>query len=120
MAHLAERRIHGLSAGERRRVFLARALAPGPELLLLDEPASGLDTASRAALLAILERTVASGATVVLVTHRPDEIAPGIQRVLCLERGRIVFQGGLAEGLRLPARPQGAGAEKCGKIGKKV
>ncbi len=88
VAPLLRRRFLSLSRGEARRVLVARALAPGPEVLLLDEVCDGLDLASREALLARLTG-VAAGVTVVTATHREEEIFPGVERVLRLEGGRV-------------------------------
>ncbi len=89
---LARRRILGLSYGELRKLLLARALVAGPEVLLLDEPVSGLDAASRAWVLGALERLAERGTHVVLVTHHDDELLPSVNRVARLEGGRMVRQ----------------------------
>ena len=84
-----------LSEGERKRVQIARALMPNPELLLLDEPAAGLDLGAREDLLQRLA-TIATdpGApTTVLVTHHVEEIPVGFTHALLLRAGRIVAAG---------------------------
>jgi iron complex transport system ATP-binding protein len=90
-----------LSAGERQRVLLARALMTDPELLLLDEPAAGLDLGAREALLRLLARLARDPAapTLVLVTHHVEEIPPGFTHALLLRCGRVVSAGPLAEAL---------------------
>ena len=90
---LAGRRILGLSYGELRKLLLARALVAGPEVLLLDEPVSGLDAASRAWMLAALDRLAREGTALVLVTHHDDEIVPAVNRLARLDGGRMVWQG---------------------------
>ncbi len=90
IAPLLGRSILALSRGEGRKVLLARALAPAPELLLLDEAADGLDADARAAFLALVSRILRAGTAVVMATHREEEIVPEIRRVLRLEGGRIV------------------------------
>jgi molybdate transport system ATP-binding protein len=90
IAPLLERSILELSRGEARRVLLARALAPAPELLLLDEACEGLDAGARSAFLANVSRIVRGGTAVVLATHRQEEIVPEVREVLALEDGRIV------------------------------
>jgi iron complex transport system ATP-binding protein len=94
-AHLAERTFGTLSEGERKRVQIARALMTDPELLLLDEPAAGLDLGGRedlVATLSVLALDADSPATV-LVSHHVEEIPPGFSHALLLREGRVVAQG---------------------------
>ncbi|MBO3724023.1 ABC transporter ATP-binding protein [Actinomyces bowdenii] len=95
--HLAQRRWAGLSSGERKRVELARALMPDPELLILDEPAAGLDLAGREQLLASLSEIIASpGApSMLLVTHHLEEIPIGFTHALALRHGQVQAAGPL-------------------------
>lgn len=93
IADLGGRRLRSLSYGQQRKVFLARALAPGPDLLVLDEPFSGLDAASRRDVNALLERLARAGQRFLLVTHRAEEMIPAVNRVLVLESGRVAFSG---------------------------
>ncbi len=95
----ADRRFGTLSEGERKRVLLARALMTDPELLLLDEPAAGLDLGAREALLALLTRLTGDpdAAPTVLVTHHVEEIPQAATHALLLARGRVVAQGPVAE-----------------------
>jgi iron complex transport system ATP-binding protein len=96
-AHLAERTFGTLSEGERKRVQIARALMTDPELLLLDEPAAGLDLGGREDLvstLSVLAMDEASPATV-LVSHHVEEIPPGFTHALLLRHGRVVAAGPL-------------------------
>jgi iron complex transport system ATP-binding protein len=93
--HLLGRTFGTLSTGERQRVILARALMPDPELLLLDEPAAGLDLGAREDLvdaLAALAGT-ARPVAVVLVTHHLEEIPSGFGHALVLGGGRVVAAG---------------------------
>ena len=94
-AHLAERLFHTLSTGERQRVLIARALAAGPQLLLLDEPCLGLDPLAREDFLQSLSRLFAlrPDLTVICVTHHVEEIVEGFGRVLLLAGGKAVAQG---------------------------
>ncbi len=93
--HLADRRFGTLSEGERKRVQIARALMTNPELLLLDEPAAGLDLAGREQLVARLATLAADpdAPTMVLVTHHVEEIPPGVTHGLLLRDGRVVASG---------------------------
>ena len=95
--HLAQRLWGTLSSGERKRVELARALMPDPEMLLLDEPASGLDLASREQLLVALSEIISSpdSPSMVLVTHHLEEIPEGFTHALALRQGQVVGSGPL-------------------------
>ena len=97
--HLAERTFGTLSEGERKRVQIARALMTDPELLLLDEPAAGLDLGGREDLvstLSVLAMDDASPATV-LVSHHVEEIPPGFTHALLLRHGRLMAAGPLEQ-----------------------
>ncbi|HEX8969922.1 ABC transporter ATP-binding protein [Oryzihumus sp.] len=93
--HLADRRFGTLSEGERKRVQIARALMTDPELMLLDEPAAGLDLAGREDLVARLGELAADvdAPALVLVTHHVEEIPPSFTDVLLVRDGRVVAQG---------------------------
>ena len=93
--HLAERTFGTLSEGERKRVQIARALMTDPELLILDEPAAGLDLGGREDLvstLSVLAFDPDSPATV-LVSHHLEEIPPGFTHALLLRQGQVVDAG---------------------------
>ena len=97
--HLADRTFGTLSEGERKRVQIARALMTDPELLLLDEPAAGLDLGGREDLVSTLSVLAAddlSPATV-LVSHHVEEIPPGFTHALLLRDGGVVAAGPLDE-----------------------
>ena len=96
-AHLAGRTFGTLSEGERKRVQIARALMTDPELLLLDEPAAGLDLSGREDLvstLSVLAMDEMSPATV-MVSHHVEEIPPGFTHALLMRRGRVIAAGPL-------------------------
>ncbi|WP_186380674.1 ABC transporter ATP-binding protein [Mycobacteroides abscessus] len=97
--HLSDRTYGTLSEGERKRVLIARALMTDPELLLLDEPAAGLDLGGREELVARLGELAADpdAPAMVLVTHHVEEIPPGFSHALLLSEGGIVAQGLLAD-----------------------
>jgi iron(III) transport system ATP-binding protein len=100
----ADRRPHELSGGEQRRVALARALAPRPRLVLLDEPFSGLDAALRAETReAVLGALAGGGATAVLVTHDQAEALSTGREVGILRAGRLVQTAPPADLYREPA-----------------
>jgi iron complex transport system ATP-binding protein len=95
--HLVQRTFGTLSEGERKRVQIARALMTDPELLLLDEPAAGLDLGGREDLvstLSVLAMDEMSPATV-LVSHHVEEIPPGFTHAMLLRQGRVVAAGPL-------------------------
>ena len=95
VGHLTERTFGTLSEGERKRVQIARALMTDPELLLLDEPAAGMDLGGREDLVRRLTRFAADpdAPASVLVTHHVEELPPGITHVLLLRDGRVVASG---------------------------
>lgn len=90
-----------LSTGERQRVQIARALMAEPDLLLLDEPAAGLDLGAREALVDRLRALAADPRVpaLVLVTHHVEEIPPGFTHALLLREGRVVSSGLIREAL---------------------
>jgi iron complex transport system ATP-binding protein len=98
-AHLIRRKFSTLSEGERKRVQIARALMPDPELLLLDEPAAGLDLGGREDLVKRLAALAADPAapSMVLVTHHVEEVPEGFTHALLLRRGTVVAQGKVDE-----------------------
>ena len=93
--HLAERTYDTLSEGERKRVLIARSLMTDPELLLLDEPAAGLDLGGREELVARLADLAADpdAPAIVLVTHHVEEIPQGFTHCMILSEGRVVDAG---------------------------
>jgi iron complex transport system ATP-binding protein len=98
-ADLAEREIGPLSHGERQRVRIARALIKAPELLLLDEPATGLDFPAREALLASLDgmTTTYPDLPTVMVSHHLEELPTSVTHVLLMRSGAVLAQGPVRE-----------------------
>jgi iron complex transport system ATP-binding protein len=96
-AHLAGKPLSEMSAGERRRVLIARALITRPDALVLDEPTTGLDPVARHRFMESVRRLAAEGTTIILVTHHVDEIIPEISRVVLLRAGRVACEGRVAD-----------------------
>jgi iron complex transport system ATP-binding protein len=98
-AHLIRRRFVTLSEGERKRVQIARSLMADPELLLLDEPAAGLDLGAREDLLGRVSALVADpqAPMVVMVTHHVEEVPEGFSHAMLLRKGAVLAAGPLAE-----------------------
>jgi iron complex transport system ATP-binding protein len=95
IARLAERTFGTLSEGERKRVQIARALMTDPELLILDEPAAGLDLGGREELVTTLSGLAMdeTAPATILVSHHVEEIPPGFTHVLMLRGGRVTTSG---------------------------
>lgn len=83
------REVADLSGGQQRRVLIARALAAGPEVLVMDEPTAGVDAANQQVLAEVLQRLVDRGVTLVVVTHEIEPLAPLLTRVVTVDTGRI-------------------------------
>jgi len=92
MADFGERQIGELSGGQRRRVFIARALAQEARILLLDEPFSGVDTRAQASMMAVLESLQRDGMTIILSTHDLGLAFSQFEKVLAL-RKRVIAYG---------------------------
>ena len=88
-----------LSSGEKQRVLLARSLMTDPDLVLLDEPAAGLDLGGREELLASLTSLISasSGPSVILVTHHVEEIPEGFTHTALMSNGQMIKQGKIEE-----------------------
>jgi manganese transport system ATP-binding protein len=86
MTPLAARHIANLSGGQQQRVFVARAIAQEPRLLLLDEPTTGVDAATEAALRGVVRELVRGGLPVVMTTHDLDAVETWFDRILVLDR----------------------------------
>jgi ABC-2 type transport system ATP-binding protein len=93
----ADRPIESLSRGMRQRLGLARTLLHDPRLLLLDEPASGLDPGARRELQDLLRRLASAGKTIIVSSHILSELEDYCSHVVMLDRGRLVFSGTVAE-----------------------
>jgi iron complex transport system ATP-binding protein len=93
VAHLARRPVDQLSSGEARRLLVARALAHGPQALVLDEPTNSLDLRACRDLTGSLRRLARQGTSIILVTHHLPDIIPEIRRVVVLKHGRVLRDG---------------------------
>jgi lipooligosaccharide transport system ATP-binding protein len=93
----ADERVQNLSGGMKRRLLISRALMGDPELVVLDEPTTGLDPQARLAVWSLLERLRRGGVTVLLTTHYMEEAARLCDRLLIMDEGRIVAEGEPAE-----------------------
>lgn len=96
-AHLAQRKVGEMSAGEQRRIMIARSLVHRPQMLLLDEPSNALDLAAQRELREALRRVAQQGTGILMVTHHLADILPEINRVIMMREGRIFADGGKAE-----------------------
>ncbi|MCL6423632.1 metal ABC transporter ATP-binding protein [Brachybacterium sp. JHP9] len=93
LSALADRPVNQMSGGQRQRVMIARALVRSPELLVLDEPFSGVDVATQDQLAILLRRLVSRGTTIVVVLHELGVLAGDISRAVVLDQGRIIHDG---------------------------
>ncbi len=93
IGHLAERPYTEISGGERQMALIARALAQGSRLLILDEPATGLDYGNQISLLELLRSLAADGYGILKTTHHPDHVLASSDRVAILKDGRIIADG---------------------------
>lgn len=113
IAGYAQRKFRTLSEGERKRALIARAMMTDPELLILDEPAAGLDLAGRETLVRSLSQLASDpyAPTPILVTHHVEEIPPNFTHAMLLREGQLISAGPidtalteetLSEAFRLP------------------
>lgn len=99
MADFATRQIGALSGGQQQRVFLARALAQGADLVILDEPFAGVDAATEAAIISVLHGLRAEGRTIIAVHHDLSTVTAYFDRVLLMNR-RVIAEGPTASTFR--------------------
>jgi ABC-2 type transport system ATP-binding protein len=92
LSGLGSKRIRSMSGGQRRRLALAQALLGSPQVLILDEPTTGVDPEQRVTLRSVLAE-IARTSVVLLSTHQTDDVAALCQRVIVLDRGRVRYDG---------------------------
>ncbi len=97
MQQAMHKRIGGYSKGMRQRTKLARALAHDPELLLLDEPMTGLDPVARQSMVELVRRLGEEGRTVLVSSHVLSEVEAMTERILLIHRGRLLAEGSVSE-----------------------
>lgn len=96
-AHLEQKFVGQMSAGEQRRIMIARSLVHQPEMLLLDEPSNALDIAAQRELRESLRGVAQQGTGILMVTHHLGDILPEIDRVIAMRDGRIAADGSKEE-----------------------
>lgn len=97
LRHLADQPLGTLSQGERKKIMLARALMTSPEILIMDEPCSGLDLFERERLLETVNQLGAANITVLYVTHHIEEIMPMFSHVALIDNGELIASGAKQE-----------------------
>ncbi len=90
---LMERPIENLSLGEMRRALIARALVTGPDLLVLDEPMTGLDIVMKSKFRSMFDILIASGVSIVMITHELTDIPVSVDRVVMVKKGGVYSDG---------------------------
>lgn len=110
IADLHARGLHELSGGQFQRVLFARALVSNPQLLLLDEPTSGIDLRTRGEMLRLVDDLRDDGLTIVMTTHDLNWVASHLPRIVCLNQ-RVVADGPPADVLRPDVLADTFGAE---------
>jgi ABC-2 type transport system ATP-binding protein len=95
LTDVADDKVRGFSLGMRQRLGLAAALLTRPRLLVLDEPSNGLDPAGKKTVYGVLGRLAADGATIILSSHRMDDLEALCSEITILATGRVVFSGPL-------------------------
>jgi zinc transport system ATP-binding protein len=92
MTEQRKRLLKELSGGQQQRIFIAKALASSPELLILDEPTTGVDTASQDQFYSLLSRLNASGLTLIMVSHDMDIVVKEVNKLVCINK-KILYAG---------------------------
>ena len=103
--NLRDKSMLEMSRGETRKIFIARALASRPEILLLDELLHELDPEAREEIVAVAEAAAAQGATIIYTSHREDELLPCTARSVLIENGVLTEDASVSAGSRYSAQP---------------
>ena len=111
IGHLVDRQIRALSGGQQQRTFLARALIGDPDLLLLDEPTSGVDIKTRHEIMHLLGELNRAGTTILMSTHDLNAVATHLPRLVCVGEGALVADGSPEEVLTPEVLRRTYGAE---------
>lgn len=111
IAELAKRPIRALSGGQQQRTFLARALIGDPDLLLLDEPTSGVDIKTRHEMMHLFGELNRAGTSIVLTTHDLNAVATHLPRLVCIGSGNVIADGPPADVLTPAVLREAYGAE---------
>lgn len=121
-AALGEKSPFELSGGQKRRVAIAGVLAMQPSILVLDEPAAGLDPAGRREMLRLIRDIHKSGVTVVMVSHSMDDVGRYCQRLIVLSHGEIAYEGTPAEVFMHDEQLHEIGLDvpECAKLARKL
>ncbi len=114
LGHKRDEYVMGLSRGMKQRLALARTMAHDPQLLILDEPASGLDPRARIELRELLKELRAMGKTIVISSHILTELAEMCTHIGIIERGKLLVSGRVDEVLQTLAAPPHAGGAAAG------
>lgn len=108
---LSRKRMQEMSYGEQRKILIARAMVNSPDILILDEPCSGLDGDSRSLFLSLMDEAAQSGVSLIMSSHQLDEMPSSITHVMIIDEGRIIVRGKREEILKenkFPPLPAGS------------
>jgi len=121
-AKVAEKSPFELSGGQKRRVAIAGVLAMQPSILILDEPAAGLDPAGRREMFALIRGIHDAGTTVVMVSHSMDDVGRLCDRLFVLNRGKIAYSGTPAEVFVHESKLHAIGLDvpECAKLARRL
>ncbi|MCG8570181.1 MAG: ATP-binding cassette domain-containing protein [Spirochaetes bacterium] len=97
LEHLLDHSFSKISHGEQRKVLIARALVSEPQILILDEPCTGLDFIAREQFLHTIQEIINKGIQIIMVTHHPEEIISAFDKILLIKKGRVFAQGNRQE-----------------------